>query len=286
MRRPVGVKGSLFFVGQGSLPPSRRHCRHPSIPLLVERFCSLGASWVFSFQPVLPPVCRPRFHPGVPTRAATKTHRPVPHHEIVQALVETLGIRHIGVVHDEYAVSPDGMKAFGVLDLATEMAGCRFSIGLRNSHDKSIRLALTCGYRVFVCSNMAFAGDFTPVLAKHSKSFSLVDCLSVGVDRMQRNLAPMRKQVEAWQQSELTDVTAKVVIYEAFVEGRLEAPKYLARTVHDLYFEPKYEEFQPRTIWSLSNAFTSAFKELDPVPQFKATAKLGEFLEARFSQSF
>jgi hypothetical protein len=28
------------------------------------------------------------------------------------------------------------------------------------------------------------------------------------------------------------------------------------------------------------------FKELDPVPQFKATAKLGEFLEARFSQSF
>ena len=52
------------------------------------------------------------------------------------------------------------------------------------------------------------------------------------------------------------------------------------------YFEPKYEEFRPRTIWSLSNAFTSAFKELDPVPQFKATAKLGEFLEKRFSQSF
>ena len=129
-------------------------------------------------------------------------------------------------------------------------------------------------------------GVFTPVLAKHSKSFSLIDCLSVGVDRMQRNFEPMRKQVEAWQRSELTDVTAKVVIYEAFVEGRLEAPKHLARSVHGLYFEPKYEEFRSRTIGSLSNAFTSAFKELDPIPQFKATAKLGEFLEARFSQSF
>jgi hypothetical protein len=32
-------------------------------------------------------------------------------------------------------------------------------------------------------------------------------------------------------------------------------------------------------MWSLSNAFTSAFKKLDPVPQFKATAKLGEFSE-------
>jgi len=32
-------------------------------------------------------------------------------------------------------------------------------------------------------------------------------------------------------------------------------------------------------MWSVSNAFTSAFKKLDLVPQFKATAKLGEFLD-------
>jgi hypothetical protein len=59
---------------------------------------------------------------------------------------------------------------------------------------------------------------------------------------MQRNFEPKRKQVEAWQRSELTDVPAKVVIYEAFVEGKLEAPKHLARTVHDVYYEPQYEE--------------------------------------------
>ena len=77
-----------------------------------------------------------------------------------------------------------------------------------------------------------------------------------------------------------------MVIYEAFVEGRLEARKHLARTVPDLYIEPKYEEFRSRTIWSLSNAFTAAFKELDSIPQFKATAMLGEYLDARFSQPF
>ena len=81
----------------------------------------------------------------------------------------------------------------------------------------------------------------------------------------------MRKQVEAWQSCELTDVTAKVVIYEAFVEGKLESPKRPVWTVHDLHFEPKYEEFKSRTIWSLSNAFTSAFKELEPIPQFNST---------------
>jgi hypothetical protein len=46
------------------------------------------------------------------------------------------------------AVSPDGMKMFGVLDLETEMHGARFATGFRNSHDQSMRLALTCGYRL------------------------------------------------------------------------------------------------------------------------------------------
>ena len=63
-------------------------------------------------------------------------------------------------------------------------------------------------------------------------------------------------------------------------------PNILPAPSTSLYFEPKYEEFRRRTIWSLSNAITSAFKELGAIPQFKATAKLGEFLEARFSQSF
>jgi hypothetical protein len=31
-------------------------------------------------------------------------------------------------------------------------------------------------------------------------------------------------------------------------------------------------------MWILSNAFTSAFKKLDPVPQFRAKVKLGGFL--------
>jgi hypothetical protein len=54
------------------------------------------------------------------------------------------------------------------------------------------------------------------------------------------------------------------VLYEAFVEGKLEAPKPLVRRVHDLYFEPQYEEFKSRTIWSLSGVH-SALKELGPL---------------------
>jgi Domain of unknown function (DUF932) len=216
----------------------------------------------------------------VPTPLGTATHRPVPHIEVVNALVETLGFRHVGVVQEEYAVDKTGAKMFGVMELDQGMEGARFALGIRNSHDKTFRLAITVGYKVFVCENLAFHGDYSPVLAKHSKNFSLQNALSIGVDNMQRNFKPMVESVERWRGSQLTDVTARLMIYRAFIEAELDVPRYLDRKVHELYFRPEHEDFAPRTMWSLSNAFTSAFKELEPIPQYRATGKLAKFLEA------
>jgi hypothetical protein len=218
---------------------------------------------------------------NLPVPVGTGTFKPIPHHEVVEALIETLGFRKIGVVRDEYAASPDGMKMFGVMDLESGFEGCRFSIGLRNANDKSMRLALTVGYRVFVCDNLAFHGDFTPVLAKHSKNFSILDSLAIGVDRIQRNFEPLSTQVTRWRDNQITDDDAKLVIYQAFIEGELEIPRHLARDVHRNYFEPNHEAFASRTMWSLSNAFTSSLKALDPLAYFRATAKLGTFLRQR-----
>lgn len=209
---------------------------------------------------------------------ATDTHKPVPHIQIVEALTEALAFRHLQVVRDEYAVSPDGMRMFGVMDLATEDDQFRFAIGLRNANDKSMRLGLTAGIRVFVCDNMAFRGDFTPVLAKHSKSLELQDVITLGVDRIQRGFDPLRQMVYNWQQLWISDDEAKVVIYDAFFSSNL-APRNLLPAVHRNYFNPSYPEFAPRTLWSLNNAFTSALKELKPVRQFQATAKLGSYFQ-------
>lgn len=213
------------------------------------------------------------------TPEGTDTHRPIAHAKLVGALIETLGFRNLAVVQDGYAVSPDGQRMFGVLALDMTGDGVRVSIALRNSHDKSFSLGLTIGYRVFCCDNLAFHGDFQTVTKKHSKNLIIEDVFSVAVDRMQRHFAPMLNQVDAWRGHSLPDASAKLVIYQAFVEQQLEVPKHLAADVHRHYFEPEYEEFKPRTMWSLSNAFTSAFKALDPIPQFRATAKLAPFLE-------
>jgi hypothetical protein len=49
------------------------------------------------------------------------------------------------------------------------------------------------------------SGEFTPVLAKHTKNFSIVDALAIGVDRIQRNFEPLRREGECWRSSQITD---------------------------------------------------------------------------------
>lgn len=212
----------------------------------------------------------------IPVPEATRTHQPLAHHSIIEALVESLAFRHIAVVREEYAVSPDGGRMFGVLDLDAEWSGVRFSIGLRNSNDKSMRLGMTVGYRVLVCDNMSFQGDFAPVFHKHTRKLDLLDVISIGVDKMQRGFAPLKAQIEAWRQRIVADDAARLIIYRAFLEDRF--PRTVIAEVHRHYFQPEHEAFKPRTLWSLSNAFTSSFKLLKPVRQFTATAKLGTYL--------
>jgi len=58
----------------------------------------------------------------------------------------------------------------------------------------------------------------------------------------------MRRQVEAWRQAQVSDERAKLILYAAFVDGKLEAPKTLLSAVHRLYFQPEHQGFSPRTM--------------------------------------
>ena len=213
----------------------------------------------------------------MPTPEATDTFKPIAHAALIDELEKSLAFRHIQIVRDEYAVTPDGMKLFGLLELNAEFEGVRFAIGLRNANDKSMRLGMVAGYRVFVCDNMALSGDFKPLLAKHTKHFDLVESLSIGVDRIQRGFEPLREAITFKRSHKLRDEEAHSVIYRAFMENRF--PLKLLTTVHQEFFvAPSHAEFKQQTVWSLENAFTTAFKELKPVRQYEATARLGSFL--------
>ena len=215
----------------------------------------------------------------VETPHSTATHQIIPHCEIVNALEEQLGFRHIAIASEEYAVTKDGKNFFGVMTLDSGGIGSQFALGVRNSHSKQFRLSIAVGIRIFVCSNLSFSGDYNVVLAKHSKNFRLKDAISIGIDEAQRGFAPMMMQVESWKEIQVTDDQARVTIFRSFIEDGIDAPKHLAKEVWKNWKEPQYDDFRPRTAFSLQNAYTSAFKLLDPVPLYRATASLGTFFQ-------
>ena len=212
----------------------------------------------------------------IPLPPATDTFQPIAHQQLVDSLDEALALRQFRIVRSEFAVSPDGMKLFGLLEINTVMDGIRFAIGLRNSNDKSMRLGLVAGYRVKVCDNMMFQGDFNPLLAKHTKGLDLIESVSIGVDRIHRGFAPLKKAIETKRLMTLEDDEARVLIYQAFLEEKF--PITLIKEVHRNYFQPEWEDFRDRTLWSLENAFTESFKSLNPLTQYQTTARLGKFI--------
>lgn len=214
----------------------------------------------------------------LPTPEATETHKPIAHAELVSTIIESLAYRKLDVVRDEYAVSSDGMKLFGFLEVNHENGDVRLALAFRNSHDKSFTLGMVAGYRTFICDNLAFSGEFTAISKKHTKHVDLIETVGIGVDRVQRHFQAVTEEVDVWKNHTLPDMRAKELIYDAFIGDKLDAPKHLARVVNSNYFAPPHVEFMPRTLWSLSNAFTGAFKELEPVPQYRATASLAGYL--------
>ena len=191
--------------------------------------------------------------------------------------MDSLWFRRMTVVRDEYAVTPDGQRMFGLIELDLEYKGVRFAIGLRNAHDKSMRVAMVAGYKVTVCENMMLQGDFQPMLAKHSKNFALEDALAIACDRVQRNFGRLHNEITQKREKQIEEGYAKRILYDAFSKGKF--PISLMRTVHKEFFvEPSYKEFRESTLWSLENAFTTSFKKLEPVSQFQYTARLGKFL--------
>lgn len=219
---------------------------------------------------------------ALPTPDQTETHKPIAHSRIVQTIIEALAYRKINVVRDEYGISNDGMRMFGFLELDIERSGIRLGIACRNANDKAFALGLVAGYRTFCCDNLAFRGEFMAVTRRHSKALEteLTDILALGVDKVQRQFEPMMVQVDAWQRHTLPDTTARHHIYQAFVYDAVDCPKHLMREVDRNYFAPAHEEFKPRTLYSLHNAFTSAFQKLDPIPMYKATTSTGEYFAA------
>lgn len=82
----------------------------------------------------------------------TKTWFPISHTQVLDRTLETLGQAGFEVRNTRLALSQDGRRFFGTVDLRAAVAtGVNLCVGVRNSVDKSLPIAFCAGHHVFVC---------------------------------------------------------------------------------------------------------------------------------------
>jgi len=210
---------------------------------------------------------------------ATGRHRPIAHAALVDAILTAATDRGLAISREQWGISHGGLRLYGALDFALPAGlalptGIGASIGIRHANDKSMAVNLIAGARVFVCSNGCFAGELT-TNRRHTAGLDLGAMVASCLDRYLEQIGDLRTALERMQAQRITDLRAKALIHDAFLEHQVMAAKYLPM-VADRYFrsDEHRQQFPDRTRWGLYNAHTEVIKQLSPPLQLRAHRRL------------
>ena len=197
----------------------------------------------------------------VPTPRPTDTWQPIPHETYVHRIEQVLPDYGLSVVQEAHAITHDGTRYFGLIQVQNGCSSPDYTwvLGLRNSHDKSLPAGLVAGSQVFVCDNLAFSGE-VQISRKHT-AYILEDLPGLVGNALGRLLLMFKSQdqrVERYRATRLSAADAHDLTVRALDSGVVCAsriPELLKE-----WREPRYREFEPRTVWSFFNATTEVLK--------------------------
>jgi hypothetical protein len=209
--------------------------------------------------------------PAVATPGATRSWHPIPHHQLLDGVQQTLERTGLHVVSEAHGLTRDGARYFGLLQVADGHADGAWGlvVGLRNSHDKSFPAALCCGSQVFVCDNLAFNGQ-VKLARKHTRHISrdLPRLIEQAVGQLGTLRLNQEKRYLTYQTTEVADARAHDLVIQA-LDARV-LPVTQVPAVLRGWREPRHREFRAagKTLWRLQQAFTEALKgNLDALPR-------------------
>lgn len=201
---------------------------------------------------------------AVPAPAPTVTWFPVPHGRVLETARNTLANAGFNITREQLALGGDGAKFFATFDLASGLAnGVTVSAGIRSSIDQTLTFGFCAGSRVFVCDNLSFTSELV-VSRKHTKfgSERYQEAMSLAVQKLGQFQITEHERIQDRVKTVIGSERADSIILQAYKAGivsHIQLPKIIEQ-----WETPKFQEFQPRTLWSLWNAFTWA---LAPVAQ-------------------
>jgi hypothetical protein len=199
----------------------------------------------------------------VRTPDATETHFPIPHAELVNRVRVGLSNARLEIVSESHALAKDGDRYFGLFQISKpgmDLKDYSLVMGLRNSHDKRFPAGITVGSQVFVCDNLAFSGEIK-LARKHTVNIfrDLPGKVADGIGRLSQAWVSQARRFDAYKETELNDRRdVDSLLVRAIENGAI--TKTQITDVLNEWRTPTHQDFAPRTVWSLFNAFTEVSK--------------------------
>lgn len=193
---------------------------------------------------------------ALPVPLATDTHVPIPHHSVVDMVKYSLGFFGHQVVGEDYGVTPDGARFFGVLSLKSAYGDYTDTVGLRNSHDKRFPIGISFGSRVFVCDNLAFNGDHV-IRRKHTVNAKrdLPGLVAEVVEPLHEQRMAQARMFESYRSTALLEAQVDQAIMQLYRRGVINVTRIAE--VLEAYENPPHDWGYP-SAWRLFNATTFA----------------------------
>jgi hypothetical protein len=184
-----------------------------------------------------------------------------------------------------FALSPDKLSMAGAIEVEPKGIavpdGLRLGVGVCHSNNRHQSLKIVVGATVIICSNGLVTGDV--VLSKrHTLKLDWQACLQEAMEIYVRKARKIGKLVDRMKAKELDEDDVNRIL---MTTGRLNRlgnngimPWSWIGQVDFEYRNPTFKEFEPRTAWSLFNAFTWVVKRNPPLGQFDQINKFREIL--------
>lgn len=193
----------------------------------------------------------------VPAVPFTRSFHPVHHRQVLDAIRSGVVATGLEIIKTEYVLANNGNRMFGIWDLNGGNDELCWSIGIRNSMDKSMALGITAGTRVFVCDNLAFSGEFVE-FRKHTKGLVYDELEFMAYRAMKKMIANLTK-FQAWHEGlknfSLTEWDAKILLVEIMTNSII-LPSKFAR-FNELYFGGVYNP----DLWGFHETVTDVLRD-------------------------
>jgi hypothetical protein len=214
-------------------------------------------------------------------KAQGRFHAPVPHGDFIGSVSQQLTRFGLSIEKEQYGLSKDGAKLFGVIHVSRELAittKAGLVIGLRSSTDESFAMQGVAGGSVFVSDNMVFSGETVMFSRKHTTHVRLDITVERGVTKVLGAAEALEAEIRGMAAKELTDVAAGN-LFAQIAKNEILPDRYVGKAIR-AYFTPEAEDTAPRSVWGVHNAFTRTLRESSLATKMEHTQSLSRYLAA------